>query len=910
MRLTTLPAITLLAIAFSIIGFNAGSSSSAEQSATFKPLWPQGTYSSEIPTAVSVLGYDIGDRITTHSDMIKYFEALQEVRPDQVKIFDYGYTHEHRRLIYVALSSAENIAKLDDISAATRSLSNPGGISDDEAAAIINKLPASLWLAYSVHGNEISPTDAAMATAHHLLASTNDPRVPKILKNTVIFINPLQNPDGRDRFIHRYRTAKGISDNPDRISAEHNEPWPSGRTNHYLFDLNRDWITTTQPETQGHVKVLQQHYPQVFIDFHEMGSDKTYYFAPEAIPYNPHLTKNQRTSLFWFGRKNAKWFDHYGLPYFTRDVYDAFYPGYGASWPAYYGALSMTYEQASSRGLSYRRSDGSEFTFRETIFGHFVTSLAAAEVTAEHSKEILQNFYIYQKTAIKEGREAKGEARSYIFPKTAMDANTRKLLLLLQNQGVDIKAAGEDQSVCGINLSAGDGVIDAAQPRARLIRTLLNPQVDMNPDWLKEQERRRAKHYDHDIYDVTAWALPQMFNVSMTPCSTLPKNLVNFDFNLIDDQRSPLPEQNKNIKPVVYLVDGLSGAIDKLIARSLTAGLKVKIHTDGFVLEGKSYQRGTLIYKADDLGRAPDILRAATKDLGVTLVPHTSTFVDSGRSLGGRSVIDLVAPRIAMAWDEGTSSSSAGNSRFVIEHQIGYPVTVIRTQNLAQADLGRYDVLVLPEGSYDAYLGKAENIKDWVQKGGVLVGQGSALRYLISDKVKLLSAQPEAKITPGPKKQPETVQLSEASSPYIRGVLIDSTEALNALTIPDFEGPDSVPGALVNAVSDQDHWLTAGVKPDLVVLAKGSDIYAPLKLDTGQNVVHFTGAENILSSGYLWQENQQQMAYKPFVMIETVGRGMVIGFTYDPTIRAYLDGLRTLYSNTLLVAPSVARKIR
>ena len=193
----------------------------------------------------------------------------------------------------------------------------------------ISRVPATAWLAYSVHGNEISPADAAMVTAWHLLAARDDALVDQILGNTLVFINPLQNPDGRERFVHQFEMAEGLEPAASRLAAEHDEPWPSGRVNHYLFDLNRDWLAITQPETRGHVDALLNWYPLAFVDAHEMGSDSTFFFAPEAIPYNPLLASAQRDNLTLFGQNNARWFDRFGFSYFTREIFDAFYPGYG-----------------------------------------------------------------------------------------------------------------------------------------------------------------------------------------------------------------------------------------------------------------------------------------------------------------------------------------------------------------------------------------------------------------------------------------------------------------------------------------------------------------------------------------------------------------------------------------------------
>jgi hypothetical protein len=301
-------------------------------------FWPGAQYDPAIPTFKKVFGHDPGERILWHSGLVKYMEALQAAAPKRVKVFDYGKTFEGRRLIYVAVGSEANIRRLDEIRAGMKKLADPRKTGEAEAKKLMASLPAVIWLGYGVHGNEISSPDAALLTAYHLLASRNDKMADDILANVLVLLVPSQNPDGRDRFVHGFEQAEGIEPDANPLSVEHSEPWPGGRSNHYLFDMNRDWIALTQPEIRSQAKALLEWFPLVYTDLHEMGADSTYYFAPEAVPYNPHLAKDQRDALTWFGKNNAKWFDKFGFRYFTREVFDAFYPGYGASWPAYYGA--------------------------------------------------------------------------------------------------------------------------------------------------------------------------------------------------------------------------------------------------------------------------------------------------------------------------------------------------------------------------------------------------------------------------------------------------------------------------------------------------------------------------------------------------------------------------------------------
>ena len=324
--------------------------------------WPGANYDPSIPTVQNILGHEPGDRITWHGEAIRYFEALVAAAPDRAAVFEYARTWEGRELIYVVITSPENMARIGEIKDGMQRLADPRKTNRAAAEAVIANQPAVTWLSYGVHGTEISSTDAAMMTAYHLLASRGDETVDAILRDTVVVIDPMQNPDGRDRFIHHFEMAEGLEPSADLMSAEHNEPWPGGRTNHYLFDMNRDWFIMTQPESQGRVRIIQEWYPVAYVDAHEMGHNSTYYFSPEARPFNPHLAKDQTDSLELFGLTNAGLFDRFGIDYFTREVFDAFYPGYGASWPSYYGGIAMTFEQASARGLKVRQYDGNIMT--------------------------------------------------------------------------------------------------------------------------------------------------------------------------------------------------------------------------------------------------------------------------------------------------------------------------------------------------------------------------------------------------------------------------------------------------------------------------------------------------------------------------------------------------------------------
>ncbi len=894
-RFTVLPLLSLVLL--------TGMISGVSKAQDFE-YWPGTEYDPSIPTAEEVLGYRIGDRITSHAGLMKYLDALQAALPEQVHLLEYARSWEGRELVYAFVGSPERIGALAATSEGMKRLADPRRTPRASADSLIASLPVIVNLSYSVHGNEISPGDAALFTAYHLLAARDDPVVDRILEEAIVMIDPVQNPDGRDRFVQNFEIAEGLEPNASPLAAEHNEPWPGGRTNHYLFDLNRDWISLNHPETLGRVKVLQDYYPPVFVDLHEMGSNATYYFAPEAIPYNPHLARDQRESLQLFGRNNAKWFDHYGFSYFTREIFDAFYPGYGASWPSYYGSVAMTYEQASARGLVVRRSDDSVMHYRDTVRHHFVASISTSETAAMNREKLLADFYAYRQSAIEEGLSE--EIRSYILPRRP-DGNTSgvdKLAWLMACHGVEIQQAGAEFRVAGKTYPAGSYVISLAQPAKRLIRTLMDTHVPMSEDFIEEQERRRSKGMSDQIYDVTAWSFPLMYNVETVAVD----RPVEANLSLIDPLMIPPGSIEGGRAEVAYLVPWGTQAAGRLLAASLRAGLRVFSSDLAFVQGDQRYPSGTLIYKVKD---NPDRLHETMEEIaassGAEVIATDTGWIDEGPNFGSNNVVYLRKPRIALAWDRPTRSYNAGATRFIVERQIGYPVTAIRTRQLATADLRDFDVLLLPDpgfgASYSGVLGErgTRRINEWVRAGGTVVGLGSgATAYLASELTGLLSTTREDEATGDGEEDADSGDGSAS------GIIYSTEEEYLRALKSDDSAPPATQGVLLKARLDPDHWLAAGRDSTVNALVSGSSIFTPLKLDAGSNVAVFLGPDEVLASGFAWEGSTKQLAYKPLLMEERHGRGIAIGFTADPNFRAYMDGLNILFINALFRAPAHA----
>ena len=859
-------------------------------------FWPGVSYDASVPTMEQVLGHAPGDRIVSHAEMLEYLEALTEARPAQIQVQEYARTWEGRELVYAVIGSPANMGRLDEIRANIQKLADPRTTTEAEAAAIIENQPAVTWLAYGVHGNEISSPDAGLLTAYHLLAAQGDEVVETILRETLVVIVPTQNADGRDRFVNHFRVAEGIAPSAHPAAAEHDEPWPGGRTNHYYFDLNRDWLALTQPETQGHVRAILEWFPQIFIDLHEMGGNSTYYFTPEAIPYNPHITSSQRETLDVYGRNNAKWFDTYGFLYFTREIYDAFYPGYGASWPLFHGTLAATYEQASARGLVFRRNDGTDLHFRDGVRHHFVASIATAETTARNRVRFLNGFWTYRQSAIEEGRS--DSVKAYAIRNEGDTAAVRKLAGILAEHGIEVSRATAAFTGCGRggDFPAGSLIVELAQPAKRLIRTILDADVPLGDDFLEEQERRRKRNLPDEIYDVTGWSLPQLFNLETVTCDVVPTG----NFEPAGSERVTPATITGGRARVAYLAPWGTAAAGRLLAGALRADLRVLSSDKTIGQGGRTYPTGTLIFPVDqNPSEMHDTLDQLARQTGAEIVATDTGWVEGGVNFGSRNVRHVRRPEVALAWDAPTSSSSAGATRFVLEGQYGYPVTPIRSRRMASTDLHPFDVLILPEGNYDSVFDEktTESLKRWVQEGGTLIGLGSAVGFLTDAELLSSRRENQAEREDDPKKEGDTPP----------AMLLTSEEDYLKAIEPEEERPDPVAGVMVRAKLDPEHWLNAGMGDSVYALVRGRAIYTPLTLDKGRNPAVFAGGDELVAGGYLWEENRKQMAYKPLTMVEGHGRGLVIGFVADPNYRAYMDGLNTIFLNAVFRGPARAR---
>ncbi|HEY0781720.1 MAG TPA: M14 metallopeptidase family protein, partial [Thermoanaerobaculia bacterium] len=470
-----------------------------------------------VPRPEAVLGYPLGSRFTHWERILDYLKALAAASP-RVKLWEYGRTYEGRPLELVAISTADNISRLDEIQKERLRLADPAGLPQPERERLLHRNPMVIWLAYGIHGNESSSAEAAMATAYVLAAAQGE--TAELLANTIVLVDPLSNPDGRERYVHGYEQRQGQEPNPERAAAEHWEPWPGGRQNHYLLDLNRDWAWATQQETRSRIAAYRAWEPQVYVDFHEMGTDSSYFFPPAAEPVHPRIDRRIVSWLETFGRANAEAFDHQGWVYFKNENFDLFYPGYGDSYPSLCGAVGMTYEVAGGGrgGLAVNRPDGTPLTLADRVARHLTTSLATFRTAARNSRRLLEDFV---STRLKAATEP---AHTYLWPATQPEA--RSLVDLFTLHGVQVLQLAQPQEVAvqpylgrenrepqPRRFAAGTYLVSTAQPLGNLVDALLAREAPMNQSFLDRQRQRLDQNLEAEFYDITAWALPLAYNL-------------------------------------------------------------------------------------------------------------------------------------------------------------------------------------------------------------------------------------------------------------------------------------------------------------------------------------------------------------------------------------------------------------
>lgn len=787
------------------------------------------------------LGYELGTQFTRHHEVVDYYEYLAEAASDRVQLTVYGKTNERRPLILAYVSSAENLANLENIR--QEHLNNMEGTGNPSKAIV--------WLSYNVHGNESVSTEASMKTIYELLTKKS-----AYLENTVVIMDPCINPDGRDRYSNWYNQYKNTPYQVDPNSKEHHEGWWSGRSNHYMFDLNRDWAWLTQIESQQRLKMFNQWLPHVHVDFHEQGVNSPYYFAPAAEPYHEVITDFQRDFQVTLGRNHAKYFDANGWFYFTKEVFDLLYPSYGDTYPIYNGAIGMTYEQGGSgqAGLGIKTAIGDTLTLKDRIAHHFTTGLSTVEVSSQNVDKLNQEFRKFHQN--KDFRY-----NSYVLKgdKDKLDA----LKSLLDKHDIeygDLSSGSYKGHSYGSgsngNLSINkDGmVVSTDQPKGTLVKVLFEP---------------NAKLSDSLTYDITAWSLPYAYGLdAIASASSVPSQNV----------QKTTPSSNIESGSYAYLTDWNSMNDARFLAALLKEGIRVRKADHPFTIEGKSFERGALIItKGDNENKENFIatLQTIASKFNKDITPTGTGFVDSGKDFGSSSIQMIAKPKIAVLSGGPTSTLRFGEIWHFFEQQLHYPLTVIDDEYADRVDLYEYDILVLPDGRYGNYFNEDEltELKGWVRKGGKIIAMGGAIDALDGEKGFGIKK----------KKLEENENGENSPQPY-----------------KDWER-ESIKGAITGAIFktkvDNTNPLAYGYGSDYFSLKLGSNTYE--YLDNGNAVYLEQNTKPF--SGFAGAEARKKISESLIFGIESHGRGQIIYMVDNPLFRGFWENGKLFFANALFM---------
>ncbi len=827
-----------------------------------------------IPTPDEFLGYKLGDRFTPYARILDYFNELMK-RSNLITVHQFGETYEHRPLVLAVITSPKNRAELERIRQNVIALADPNATSQARAAEIAHSTPAIAWLAFGVHGNESSSAEAAMLVASTLL---RDPDAAKILDNAVVLIDPLLNPDGRERYVQWFIRSRGATPDANPESFEHSEPWPGGRFNHYLIDMNRDWSWTSQQETKARVAEYRRWYPQVFVDFHEMGPNSTYFFPPDAKPINANLPRDVEKWLEVFGRANAAAFTAKGWPFFVAETFDLFYPGYGDSWPSLHGAIGMTYEVAGGGrgGSTVTRDDGTTLTLADRIQRHYTTGIMTLRTTAAHAEELL----LYTHNAMRS--QAAAGQNTFLIPPTS--PNFQALIEMLRRQSIQIDMLSAPLTIRATRVDAetaesqtfpaGTAVISTKQPLGGLAQTLLEKSPTFTKGFVEQQRQKTEADEPNDFYDLTSWSLPLAMNVeAFVTSSPISREVHPFE-------RAVVPAFHA--AAYGYLIDGNDPNVYRAVGRMLADGVKFSISEEPVAVGDRSFARGTIIVlKGTNRSDVDSVLERMARNLDVALFPLESGWT-GGTAFGSGKIHFVRDPKIALVGGSGVSATSYGMLWYTLDVDTPIPHSNLLVDALRGVDLSHYNVLVLPDGAaYADHLGKngIARLQGWVRNGGTIVAIKGASAFLRDKDVEIS----KLKLWEPPKKKEEEKTPQE--------------ERYNEFRIP---------GATFRTTMNERSYLTFGTTRSPYVLIEGTNAYLPVahKVD---NIVTVT-KDNSLVSGVAWPESIERVKSSVYLVSEPFGKGKVITFADEPHFRLFWRGTLPLFMDAILYSPSFPRE--
>ena len=821
----------------------------------------------KLQSPAEFLGYELGDRFTRHYRVVEYFQHVDAASAN-VKVQSYGETYEHRPLIYAVVASDENFKNLDQIR--QDNLKRAGVVDGTVAGPKV----AIVWLSYNVHGNEANSMEASMKTLFELVHPANE-KTKEWLKNTIVILDPCINPDGRDRYANFYNQYGNLPPNPSGDAKEHREPWPGGRANHYMFDLNRDWAWETQTESQSRIKVYNEWLPHVHVDFHEQGFNNPYYFAPAVEPYHEVISNWQREFQTMIGKNNAKYFDEQGWLYFTKEVFDLYYPSYGDTYPTYSGAIGMTYEQGGGGfgGLSITTREGDPLTLKDRLTHHYTAGISTVEITAQNAARVVDEFEKYFKDNL---NGPASPYKTYVFK---AENNVDKLIQLTKWMDTHSiryghPAAGkptrgyeyQTQTMAAFNLSTDDIIVNVHQPKSRFITTLFEPQ---------------SKLPDSATYDITAWNL--MYNYDLKAYA------INERIN-VSKPYQPKPPENSSValKPYAYIFKYESVRDAEFLAALLSKSVKVRSADKSFSAGGQNFEPGTLIITRrnnESLADFDNVILNLAKGKERKTYTTTTGFVEKGKDFGSSHVNFLKAPKVACVFGEQTSSLNAGEIWHFFEQQLHYPLTQLGTDYLKTVDLKKYDVLIVPEGNYrvfdDAFL---EQLTTWVSAGGRLIIIANGLNAFAEKKGYALKAfATEAEKTEAEKKDKEAKE-KNALARYEDAERRQLVEAIS--------------GAIYKVSLDKSHPLAFGLKDSYYTLKTNVLRYG--FLEGGWNVGVIKGTAKPVQ-GFAGHKANRKLSNSLILGVEEKGQGNIVYLVDNPLFRSFWESGKMVFSNAVFM---------
>ena len=812
----------------------------------------------QVQSPEEFLGYPLGSTFTFHHRVAAYFEHVA-ANSDKVTLQNYGKTYEGRPLMVAFVSSADNLNKLEDIR--QDNLRRAGMIEGTTSTEV-----PVVWLSYNVHGNEANSTEAAMKTIYELVKPGS--KGAAWLEKSLVVIDPCINPDGRDRYVSFYTQRGHMSPNPDVNSEEHHEEWRPGRSNHYLFDLNRDWVWMEQAESAQRVALYNQWLPHIHVDFHEQGYNSPYYFAPAAEPFHKLITNWQREFQTTIGKNNAKYFDENNWLYFTKESFDLFYPSYGDTYPTFNGSIGMTYEQAGHGrgGLAVKTENGDTLTLLDRLTHHYTTGMSTIETTAANGAKVLTEFErFFKNSAANPG----GQYKSFVIPGSNGRDKLNELTTWLDQLGIQYGSTSGGSRISGFHyesgqsrsyeLKSGDLIITAYQPKSVLTQVLFEPNPVLS---------------DSMTYDITAWAIPYAWGLDAYALDS--KLSSNRPWN-----RLAATQQTDIAAPYAYLARWESVEDVRFAGTLMQAGVQVRFANGSFRSAGKNWNSGSLVILRKDnerLGARFDALVTSNaKALGRELSASSTGFVDGGQDFGSSSVSLIKAPRVAVLSEGGVSTLSFGEVWHLFEQQLGYPLTVLGLDYIGEVNLSDYDVLIAPDGRYsldEAMLGK---LNQYVANGGRLILVDGANKAVADKEGFALSTKKPA----NPDKEP-------APETFIRRYGERGRDFITNFTA----------GAIYKAKLDPTHPLAYGFDNNYFDLKLNSSAYSYLQ--SGWNVGYLP-ANNGPVAGYAGAELQKKLQQVLVFGVQNKGRGQVVYLVDNPLFRSFWQNGKLIMANAVFL---------